>query len=529
MNKKLQLLLKASVVFCILLSGLGLAQDQATEKSEAVIKLVIGTTDQVEDINVNDGKFNTYREAFLTKSLIRVDPSGNFVPALAESWETEDARKWTFHLFQNATWHDGTPVTAEDLKFSLEYLPEKLGGSNWNIIESVEAPDDRTLIINLKSQDGNFLTNLLMLRSVPKHVFEKVDDPKKFNEPACAIGCGPYKLVDLDKAAGLLRFQAYDDYYEGKPAVQEIDIRMFKNQEAMMMALLKGELDTIYIYSGGISYYYVPRLIENDDLGYKLIKNSGVPAALWMNQNKSPYGDVRFREAISYAIDYQELQNLFTAGYGRTPGAGFVPDGSLNYIETRDLSFNSSQAIALLNETGPVDKDGDGLREDAEGEKFHPQILVRSDSDSVRLGEMLKKYMNAVGLDAELKVTDSSGFWDVVDAKEHDMFVSRTTPWGMMMEAGYATGYMDTRSNGWPMVNDPKFTELVDDLLTTSSAEETGRLAELVQEYYARELPAIALYWNDYVQPYNKKYEGYVVNPIHGILSYETFYGLHPA
>ena len=83
MSKKMQLLLAASVMLCILLSGFALAQDPATDKSEAVSKLVIGTTDQVEDINVNDGIFNTYREAFLTKSLIRVDPSGNFVPALA--------------------------------------------------------------------------------------------------------------------------------------------------------------------------------------------------------------------------------------------------------------------------------------------------------------------------------------------------------------------------------------------------------------------------------------------------------------
>ncbi|MDD2753995.1 MAG: ABC transporter substrate-binding protein [Methanothrix sp.] len=529
MSKRMQLLLAASVVLCILLSGFALAQNQAVGKSESVSKLIIGTTDQVEDINVNDGIFNTYREAFLTKSLIRVDPSGNFVPALAESWETKDAKKWVFHLVKNATWHDGEPVTAADLKFSLEYLPKKLGGSNWNIIDSVEAPDDSTLIINLLSPDGNFLTNLLMLRSVPKHIFEKVEDPKKFNDPSCAIGCGPYKFVDYEKAAGRLRFQAYDEYYEGKPAVREIDIRMFKNQEAMMMALLKEEIDTVYIYSGGISYYYVPRLMENEDLGYILIKNSGVPAALWLNQNKTPFDDVRFREAISYAIDYQELQNLFTAGYGATPAAGFIPDGSPNCIKTRELSFNTSQSIALLNATGMMDTNGDGLRENADGRVFQPQILVKSDSDSVRLGEMLKKYLSAVGLDAQLKVTDSSGFWDEVDAKEHEMFICRTTPWGMMMEAGYATGYMDTRSNGWPMVNDPAFTKLVDDLLACASTEETAQLAGSVQEYYAKELPAIALYWNDYVQPYNKKYDGYVVNPIHGILSYETFYELHTA
>ncbi len=195
-----------SLIFCLLLSGLPMVQGEERSDNYAIEKLVIGTTNQVEDINVNDNTFTTYLETLLTKSLIRVDQSGNFVPALAESWETDDAEVWTFHLAKDATWHDGVPVTAEDIKFSLEYLPEKLGGSNWNIIESVHAPDNQTLVIDLDSPDGNFLTNLLMLRTLPKHIFENVADPKKFNEPKSAIGCGPYKFLDFDKAAGLLRF-----------------------------------------------------------------------------------------------------------------------------------------------------------------------------------------------------------------------------------------------------------------------------------------------------------------------------------
>jgi peptide/nickel transport system substrate-binding protein len=207
MKRDFQRLLKATLMLCIMLSGTTLAQDKASPAAD-VSRLMIGTTDQVEDLNINDGILNTYREAFLTKSLVRVDPAGNFVPALAESWETDDAQKWTFHLVKNATWHDGVPVTSADLKFSLVYLPDKLGGSNWNIIDSVEAPDDYTLVINLKSPDGNFLTNLLMLRTVPKHIFENIEDPKTFNDPDCTVGCGPYKFVEFDKAAGLIRFQA---------------------------------------------------------------------------------------------------------------------------------------------------------------------------------------------------------------------------------------------------------------------------------------------------------------------------------
>lgn len=521
-----QRLLGAVTILCVLLSGDAMALGNAPSEAN-VPRLVIGTTDQVEGLNVNDGIFNTYREALLTKSLIRMDPAGNFIPALAESWETDDAQKWVFHLVKNATWHDGIPVTSADLKFSLEYLPEKLGGSNWNIIDSVEAPDDYTLIINLKSPDGNFLTNLLMLRTVPKHIFENVEDPKIFNDPDCTVGCGPYRFVEFDKAAGLLKFQAYEDYYEGKPAIDEIVFRMFKNQETMIMALLKGELDTIYIYSGGISYYYVPQLIKNGELKYILVENTGVPNALWLNQNKTPYSDLQLRKAISHALDYEELKNLFTAGYGRVPNGGFIPEGNLNYVKTSPLTHNITLANQLLNATGLIDADGDGWRDLPDKSRFRPEILIKSGSDSARLGEMLKKYFNSAGLDAQLKVSDSSSFWDIVDGKEYDMFVSRTTPWGMMMEAGYATGYMDIRSNGWPMVNDPVFTELVDDLLASSSDEVNAALAKSVQEYYSVKLPAIPLYWNDYIQPYDEKYEGYVANPIHGILSYETFYGLH--
>jgi peptide/nickel transport system substrate-binding protein len=527
MKKRLHFLLAASALLCLLLLGSALAEDQSQAKADAISRLVIGTTDEVKDLNIDDSIFNTYREAFLTKSLIRIDASGKYVPALASSWETKDAKRWIFHLVKNATWHDGRPVTSHDIKFSLEYLPKKLGGSNWNIINSVEAPDNNTLEIDLKSPDGNFLSNLLMLRTVPEHIFEKIDDPKKFNDPACAIGCGPYEFMEFDRDAGLLKFQAYDDYYEGKPAVQEIDIRMFKNQETMMMALQKGELDTIYIYSGGLSYYYMPQLIKNGDLGYILIKNAGVPGALWFNMKMMPYNDSRFRKAVSDCIDYEELKNLFVAGYGRTPNAGFIPEGDLNYVETGPLSRNISQATQLLNSTGRKDINGDGFRELEDGSKFQPTILVKSDSDSLRLAEMLKKYFGDVGLDAQLKAMDSSGFWDAVGGKKYEMFISRTTPWGMMMEAGYATGYMDNRSNGWPQLTDPAFTKLVDELLGSSDEETTAKLAKSVQEFYALQLPALALYWNDYVQPYNKKYEGYVANPIHGILSYETFYGLH--
>lgn len=506
------------------------SSSQSSDSDETTIeKLVIGTTDQVTDINVNDDSFVTYRETLLTKSLIRVGADGSYVPALAESWETTDGKVWTFHMVKDATWHDGTPVTSADIKFSLEYLPEKLGGSNWNIIDTVETPDSYTVVITLKSASANFLNNLLMLRTVPMHIFESVDDPKTFNNETAAIGCGPYVFEKFDKEAGLITFKAYDNYYEGKPAIDTIEIRMFKNQETMAMALDKGEIDTMYIYSGGLNYYYVPSLLQNNDIELMTISNLGVPNVLWINNNQTPANNVTYREALSYTIDYSEICNLMTSGYGSIPNAGFIPKGSYNYVETRELSLNVSKANQLLNESGIIDRDDDGFRDLSDGTKYQPELLVKSDVDSVRLAGLMKQYFNNVGLDLQVKAVDGGTFWDSVDAKDYDMFITRTTPWGMSMESGYATGYMDSRSNGWPVMYDPVFTTLVDQLLVTTDTQQTQDLAAQVQNYYATNYPVIALYWDDYIQPYNNKYEGYSQDPIYGILSYGTLYNLHEA
>jgi peptide/nickel transport system substrate-binding protein len=96
------------------------------------------------------------------QGLVRFNKNGDLNPELAKSWETEDLHKWTFHLRDNATWHDGKPVTAQDFKFTVDYDLEKdpLSKSYIGTIESVEAPDDKTVIINLVKPDYNFLTTI---------------------------------------------------------------------------------------------------------------------------------------------------------------------------------------------------------------------------------------------------------------------------------------------------------------------------------------------------------------------------------
>lgn len=519
----------AALTILVLSASLGFGAGCSKTGSAKDI-LVVGTTMGIKDIGLTDYYMGILRSIFTHNGLVTLDAEGNYRGDLAESYETKDGKTWTFKLRKGVQWHDGRPFTASDVKFSIEYLLEKVPvyKSHWALIDSVQAPDDHTVVITLKNPNARFLVNLIVLRTLPKHVFERVQDPKTFTEPAAMLGTGPYVFDKFDKAAGLLVFKANQKYFGGKPNIDEVHVRLFKNPDTMYMALQKGEIDTVYFYAAGTDPIYVPRLLQDDKIKFVFVKNLGVANAVFFNLKKPPVDDPRFRKALAYAIDYEELQRIFTAGYGTVPNAGFVPEGTPGYAETPRMKCDRAQAIAILDEMGCKDVNGDGYRETAKGEPLVLDLMVRGDlAESVRLGELLQKYFAGVGVKTSLRMVDQAAFMNVADIeKSHVAFISRTTPWGMMMWGGYGTGYFDARNIGWSQVEDPAFYALVDAALTELDPSRQKEIARKIQEYYAEHLPAIPLYWNTLIQPYSKKFEGWYVDPITGILNKTTWSSL---
>ncbi|MDI9394196.1 MAG: ABC transporter substrate-binding protein [Euryarchaeota archaeon] len=532
-----KLLIITVLISCVLLSGCTQTSENSTDSptvgDNRIQKLVIGTTNKVEDTNMNDYSFGLFSSRLTHRALVTIGANGDIVPDLATSWDTSDLKTWTFHMVGNATWHDGKPLTAQDVRFTMDY--QKKNNPTWKSVFagllSVEAPDNQTVIMTLDKPGFNFLINLATCRVLPEHIYKNVEDPKKFNTPDAWIGTGPYVLKSFDKATGLLHYEIYDQYWGQSPAIDQIDIRYFANTDTMMLAFQKGEIDVPYAYATGYSPYYVPKLLDNENIGIMTQKNGGITSVLWFNENKTYFDSKTFRQAVSYAIDYEEMKNIFTSGYGSIPDAGFVPQSTLYYKETRPLAYDVNKSKDLLDAAGFKDTNGDGFREAPDGKKFQPVLLIRSDKvEHVRAAEMLKKYMNAVGIDVQLKIMDRSSFGDILDfEKTHEMALARTTYAGMQTGSGYGSSYIDQRIYGWSMVNDSKFQTIVDQLMTTIDSEKRRDLAGQLQDYYADEMPAITVYNMDIIQPYNKNYVGWVYNPSSGILNYDTLFGLHKA
>lgn len=528
---------KKKVIICLLpilitILLLGCISQEATEVEERVEEktLVIGTTMPIKSSNIfSDYYFSVLALLLTHRGLISLDSNGNFTPALAYKWETEDGRIWKFYIVRNATWHDGTPVTAEDIKFTIEYYRDKIPvyKVHWGKIKNVYCEDKYTLVIELEKPNANFLVNLLPMRAIPKHVFEKVEDPMKYDGEDRNIGCGPFIFEKFDPSAGIIVYKVNPHYYGKKPNIDKIIIKIYKNVDTMVMALRKGEIDTIYFYARGLDHVYVPQLLQAGNIKFIFAPNLGVGGVLFLNNGIFPYNITEFRYAMSYAINYEEIIKIITAGYGKVPNAGFVPEGWKYFIETRKMEYNPEKAKELLDKLGFVDIDNDGVRE-VDGNDLTINIIVRVDIPAnLRLAELIKKDLEEIGLKVNIKPVDLATFKTIIDEKRsHEVAISRTTAWGMMMWAGYGSGYIDARHIGWANVTDPEFYEIVDKLLISVDESERKLYAHKIQQYYAEKLPVIPLYWDVHIQPYRENIEGLIFHPLSGILNDETYHNI---
>ncbi|MGQ9675269.1 MAG: ABC transporter substrate-binding protein [Chloroflexota bacterium] len=490
----------------------------------APITLKVGTTRQIKSSNPVSDYWYGVLGGFLTQeSLVRIDPKLGIKPGLAEKWEVSDqATVWRFYITRKAKWHDGRSVTADDVKFNLEYRLAKDPQSAWmkNVLKSVDIEGD-AVVLRLSKPYSSLLVEFDTYRVLPKHVWEKVDDPLKYTGEDATLGCGPYQVDKIDLSAGAIAFKANPDYFEGKPAVDRVEFSIFRNVDAMAMALSKGEIDVTWDYSASLPYTSVPPLMKSSGIEFATEVDMGVPVALGFNVKQGPASNRLFREAVSYAVDYAKLAELVFVGYGRAPTAAFVPPSMPNHdASLRPLKQDLKKAGELLDSIGLKDVNGDGVRENAQGGKLELTVLSRTDSDVIaRSAELVQGYLKAVGLACNLRALDTATWTSTKDKMEYDLVLFRTTPWGMMMHASYASGYFDSRRSGAGVlhnVDDPAYLALCDQILRTTDETENRVLQTKLQEYYATELPAIALAWADNVYPYNSKWKGWQLDIVHG-------------
>lgn len=429
------------------------------------------------------------RMSLLFDTLVWKDQKG-LVPLLASRWEEKDGgRVWIFELNPKARWHDGPSVTAADVVFTFRYFQQnRHPWFDLSAVKEVRELDTHRVEISLKEPYAPFLSNLAgSLPILPKHIWEKVQDPKKFLTPAAVIGSGPFRLEKYDREQALYIYTANPDYFLGRPVIDRLILRP---QAEPVLALRKGEID-------GASLKVDEAALLNGDPKLKVIEGPALWVyRLYFNLLDPLLNQKAFRQAVAYAINRQEIVDRALHG-GATPGvAGYIPPSSPWYTPTTDYPFNPDQARQLLDGLGLKDQDGDGYREGPKGEKLNYQLLFAS--PYARVAELVQGYLKAVGLKVELKALDTKALDGLMEKNQYQLALNGHGGIGgdpvhlSRFTSSFGSQAPAQWSNTWAYRQfDDLFQQQVHEMDATKRKELVGRLQGLLAE----ELPTLPLYY----------------------------------
>ena len=320
----------------------------------------------------------------LHDALVKPMPAGINTPCLAESWtQSKDGLAYEFVLRKGITFHNGEPVTAEDAKFSFD----RYRGSGARLLKErvreVEIVDPARVRFLLKEPWPDFMTFYGTSATgsgwiVPKKYVEKVGDDGFKKAP---IGAGPYRFVSFNPGIELV-LEAYEGYWRKTPAIKRLVLRSMPDETTRAAALKTGEVDIAYLLSGPVA----------EDIqrtpGFKLVAPKESPAVFWLDlpdqwDAKSPWHDQRVRQALSYAIDRQSLNQAETLGFSKPTGSLIPRALALSRWFDPD-PYDPARARKLLAEAGYPNGFDAG--------DFYPWPPYFS------MGEALAAYMQAVGI-----------------------------------------------------------------------------------------------------------------------------------
>ncbi|MEZ2126530.1 MULTISPECIES: ABC transporter substrate-binding protein [unclassified Sinorhizobium] len=439
---------------------------------------------------------------------------------LAESFKlADDLKSIEFKLRPNLKWSDGQPLTAADVKFTYDYLkkfPALDFVSIWTFISGVEVVDPQTVRFTLVNPNSLAADQLVQIPIVPEHVWKDVADPVTFaNENP--VGSGP--LTEIPRFTG----QTYDqcrnpNYWDAEHL--KIDCLRFPqlaDNNQILAATVDGTLDWGVSFIPDIENVYVAKNPEHFHFWYT---PSSMVAFLFNletanESNKKAFNDVKFRRAVSMALDRQGMIDV--AGYGY-PTLNEDPSGMgelyKSWSDPSVLSdfgkygkYDVDAAKALLDEAGYVDKDGDGFRDNPDGSKIAFSIIVPNAwTDWIDTVNIAVEGLQAAGLDAKIATPEEAVWTGNLINGNFDMAINSlpaaASPYYPYVRAFKESDKGKTRFTAQRWFN-PELSKLLVDFTRTADPAKQKEEMNKAQRIVAENLPMMPVFNNPNWYQYN--------------------------
>jgi peptide/nickel transport system substrate-binding protein len=436
-------------------------------------------------------------------------------PELAKDYAyTDDGKILTFTLRDNAKWHDGQPVTADDVAYTYNLIKDNELGSyaQWlTHMTSIEAVDSKT--VKLTFDLAQAFNPGLIIPILPKHVWSgmTVDQIQQFanDQP---VGSGPYRFVEW-KNGSSLTLERNPDFWGTAPKAEKITFVLYSNEDVMAQALKSGEVDilsevppTIWdglksatnvkaISMSSYSFHHIGFNVSNDS------NSKGNPLLL----------DKVIRQALSYAVDRNQLVQIALAGHGKM-GDSIIPIGITDWYTPipadQQMNANPDKAKQILDAAGYIDRNGDGIRETTQGAALEFRLIaIQSTSVDVRAAQLFSDAAMNVGIKLDLQTLDENTLGNTVyntDGPDWDIFV-----WGWdssVPDPDYMLGVPlcnQIGGNNDVFYCNSSYDSLYDQQAATMDVKARKSIVDTMQKMYYEDAAYIVMWYQDKLQAYN--------------------------
>ena len=368
---------------------------------------------------------------FLFDTLLFRDADNSYQPYLAQTWDIEDGGKTiTFHLNPAAKFQDGTPVDAEAVVFSFEYAksqgPTAVVNSGLSDVEKIEALDAQTVRFTFKQPSATFFGTI----STP---YAGIVSPKAIEEEGDQfgqkpVGSGPY-ILDKWEPGVAITLKANPDYAwappvvknQGAPSADQLVFKFIPDATSQFNAFQVGEVDILFVNQ--------PSQIEKlrQDANTTLIETTlNSLVYLGFNMQKAPFDNLQVRQALSHAINKQELVDTALGGIGDPAYAPVSPSlfGFDESLKQYELGYDPEKSAALLQEAGYTRQD-DGSWVNANGEKLAVKLLTSTRPPNEALAVVIQSQLQAIGVPVEIKQLESSAAMEAAASGDYDVMLWR--------------------------------------------------------------------------------------------------------
>jgi peptide/nickel transport system substrate-binding protein len=445
---------------------------RAADKQKFVVDLVNEPSTLDPQLQWNPDSYFVYRNIF--DNLVTRDNDGTIIGEVATSWKAVSDKQVVFTIRGGITFHDGTPLTAADVAFSVNRIIDpKLASpqiSQFNKIAKAEATGDHEVTLTLISPYPALLAQLTKLSIVPKHVVDAIGNAA-FN--LAPVGSGPYKFVKWDRGVAVT-LDRNDAYWGTKAPFPQAVFRAVPDASTRLADLQSGTVDFARALtsdqaaqlSGSANVKALPVLTER--LSY-----------IRINETKPPFDNPALRQALAYAIDKDGITQGILGGLDKPLGQMVTPAHFGWSTSVPSLGYDPDKAKALIASAGKPSK-------------FHLTIGAFFDQ---RVAEAVQQELQDVGFDVDISQVDTPTFLQLIQKGPNDgPTLAISTSSCACQDADGALYSLFHSGSSWTIVAKPEIDSLLDE--AGSSSDDNQRLDDYrkVSDWIATDIPAVPLY-----------------------------------